>query len=109
VEIVDGAVLHSKKDGDGEVTPAKLEVIVAGVEKVLGVSSIKSDDDDKDEEVVSKSPRKKASPKKVVAKKPASNGKAKKVVTKSPAKKRKAAKPVADAGGSPVSKRTRRK
>jgi len=36
VELENGTVLHSKKNGDGYVDHNKMERIIAGVEKALG-------------------------------------------------------------------------
>jgi len=106
VQVVGGVLLHSKKNGDGQVTPAKLNLIVAGIKKVLGET----------EESSALQVEAKTSPKKTAAK----NGtkakgkqvkKAAETVIKakpSRAKKRETV-TVADPSGSSVAKRTRRR
>jgi len=102
VQVVDGPVLHSKMNGDGHVTPAKFEVIVAGVEKELGVTG--------GSDVEDKTTPKKSSPKKaakVVTKKKPTLKKSTATATTAKGKRKNAAPVVGE--GSPVAKRTRRK
>jgi len=110
VQVVGGNLLHSKKNGDGQVTPAKFNLIVAGIKKVLGEpQENNASDDDVEADAKAKTPPKKAAKNGTKAKgKPVKKAETATNGRPTRAKKRPTV-TIADPSGSSSAKRTRRR